>query len=281
MSEEATVAEAKAASTGTSGEALLSARGIVKDYYSVMRDDAGWAPWLLHRVFGFAGAYRDSPKLWEPRPVLRGVDVDVREGEVLAITGKSGAGKSTLLHILGAFDAPSEGAVTFRGQDIWKGGHEQIQTFRNKSVGYVFQFYHLFPDLDAIENVILPATIDPGYGSRRGAVRDRARELLSRVGLDHRVGHRPNQLSGGEQQRVAIARALMMEPEVLLCDEPTGNLDTETGQKILDLLFGLRESDNRTYVIVTHDLEVAKLADRHVAMKDGLIVSTDELTSSG
>jgi lipoprotein-releasing system ATP-binding protein len=254
-------------------EVLLEAKGVEKDYYSVMRVDAGFIPWALHKLFGWLGVMRDSPKLWEPRTVVKNVSLKVYDNEILAITGRSGAGKSTFLHLLGTFDTPTRGEVQFRGKAVSKLSASELSQFRNDSVGYVFQFYHLFKDLNAVENVLLPAMVSADYRSRAKEYKDRALDLLDQVGLSERLTHKPNQLSGGEQQRVAIARALLLEPEVLLCDEPTGNLDKETGETILDLLFTLREKESRSYVIVTHDEEVAARADRHIVMQDGEVIS--------
>jgi lipoprotein-releasing system ATP-binding protein len=255
------------------GKLLLEACDLEKDYHSVMRVDAGLGPRLGHKLFGWLGFMRSSPELWEPRTVVKKASLKVYENEILAITGRSGAGKSTLLHMLGTFDRPTRGRVLFRGQDTSKMTASQLSEFRNNSVGYVFQFYHLFKDLNALENILLPAMVSKNYRSQERQHKERALDLLDQVGLTDRLTHKPTQLSGGEQQRVAIARALLLDPEVLLCDEPTGNLDTETGEKILDLLFSLRKKESRCYVIVTHDKELAVRADRHIVMEDGSIVS--------
>lgn len=253
------------------GKKVLEVHALEKDFFTIQRIDAPARLRLLHYCLGWAGAYRESERLFEPRPVLRGVDLEVYENEILAITGKSGAGKSTLLNLLGALDRPSRGRIAYRGQDLSTMTGHELSRFRNENIGFVFQFYHLFEDLDAQENVLLPAMVLPGYKSRLKEHRERALELLDRVGLSERLSHRPSQLSGGEQQRVAIARALMLRPEILLCDEPTGNLDGETAASILELLFDLQKMEQRTYVIVTHDSEVAELADRHVIMRDGVV----------
>lgn len=256
------------------GEPILEVKGLKKDYYSVQRRDAPLSLKVMNYAFGWLGFLRTSTRLWDPKTIIRGVDLKIYSDEILAITGKSGAGKSTLLHLLGAFDRPSEGQILYKGQDITKLNHSKISDFRNNSVGYVFQFYHLFSGLTALENVILPAMIRPDYQQQAKRWRERAEELLDKVKLAERMRHKPTQLSGGEQQRVAIARALLLEPELLLCDEPTGNLDTETGETILELLFQLREDERRSYVIVTHDEDVAGRADRHLKMHDGRIVET-------
>ncbi|MDF1661282.1 MAG: ABC transporter ATP-binding protein [Planctomycetota bacterium] len=252
---------------------LLEAIDVEKDYFSVMRVDASLRHRIGHKLFGWLGFLRYSTKLWEPRTVVNKVSMKVYENEILAITGRSGAGKSTFLHMLGTFDRPTRGDILFREKSIATMTSTELSDFRNDSVGYVFQFYHLFKDLNALENVLLPAMVSADYGRKSKDFRNRALHLLEQVGLSHRLTHTPSQLSGGEQQRVAIARALLLEPEILLCDEPTGNLDQETGEKILDLLFHLREQESRSYVIVTHDEEVAKRADRHVIMQDGKVIS--------
>jgi lipoprotein-releasing system ATP-binding protein len=253
---------------------ILQTRGLTKDYHSVMRLDAPLKDRLANLAFGWLGYGRSSERLWEPRRILTDIELSIPDGEITAITGRSGAGKSTLLHLLGAFDQPTSGQVLYRGEDIFARSEQQLSDFRNQHIGFVFQFYHLFQDLDAFENVLLPALIGPSFhGARRAALHDRARELVEAVGLSHRTRHRPNQLSGGEQQRIAIARALLHEPSILLCDEPTGNLDSDTGKRILELLFKLQDQEKRSYVIVTHDEDVAALADHHVVVRAGLLAS--------
>jgi lipoprotein-releasing system ATP-binding protein len=198
--------------------------------------------------------------------ILRGVDLDVPEGEILAISGPSGVGKSTLLHIMGTLDQPTGGEVLFRGAPLAKLGRNGVNRIRNRDIGFVFQFYHLLPEFTAVENVMMPAICK---GASRGASRERSLELLEKVGLKDRITHKPGQLSGGEQQRVAIARALFNKPSVILADEPTGNLDERTGQGIVDLLWALHSADAITLVIVTHDAELAKKADRWAHLHDG------------
>ncbi|MBM3847271.1 MAG: ABC transporter ATP-binding protein [Verrucomicrobia bacterium] len=201
-------------------------------------------------------------------PVLRGVSLEVRRGEFLAIRGASGAGKSTLLHLLGALDTPDSGQIEFDGDRLSEATPELLARVRNLKVGFVFQAYHLLPDLDAIENVALPARI----ARRRSSESEiRARELLEKVGLAERMEHRPYELSGGEQQRVAIARALMNRPSLLLADEPTGNLDSRTGQGIIDLLLQLQAELEMTLIMATHDLQIASRAPRMLQLQDGLI----------
>jgi ABC-type lipoprotein export system ATPase subunit len=201
--------------------------------------------------------------------VLRGVSLTIARGDFLALRGASGAGKSTLLHLLGGLDLPNVGDVRFMGKDFAALSNTAASQLRNSKIGMVFQAYHLLPALDALENVCLPARMARTSAS---AVEARGRELLARVGLQERVEHRPNELSGGEQQRVAIARALINSPELILADEPTGNLDSHTGSEIMDLLCALRAEHKTTLVIATHDAEVAARAPKVVQLLDGVIV---------
>jgi len=205
--------------------------------------------------------------------VLKGVDLGVKKGEYVAIVGASGSGKSTLLHILGALDRPDKGVVAFAGRDLSRYGSGELNRFRNKMVGFVFQFYHLLDELSVLENVFLPTMVSKSVlawliGRRRA--RKRARELLEQLGLGERANHKPFQLSGGERQRVAIGRALMNEPSVLLADEPTGNLDSATGNGILNAFEKLNQA-GQTIVMVSHDERVAKRAGRIVTLADGKI----------
>jgi ABC-type lipoprotein export system ATPase subunit len=205
--------------------------------------------------------------------VLKGVNLSVKKGEFVAIVGASGSGKSTLLHILGALDKPNKGIVRFEGRDLGRFSDHQLNRFRNKMVGFVFQFYHLLDELNVLENVLLPAMAASGIigwlGTRKWA-RRRGIELLGQFGLGARAGHKPYQLSGGERQRVALARALMNEPRLLLADEPTGNLDSVTGNGILEVLEGLH-SAGQTIVMVTHDERISQRAGRIVTLADGKI----------
>jgi lipoprotein-releasing system ATP-binding protein len=205
--------------------------------------------------------------------VLRGVNVEVLRGDFLALRGASGAGKSTLLHLIGGLDSPNAGEIYFAGQNLAKFSESQLTHFRNRRVGFVFQAYHLLPELDALENVCLPARV-----ARISAAQSekRARELLSRVGLAERVEHKPFELSGGEQQRVAIARALVNEPELLLADEPTGNLDSQTGGEIIELLKSLRVEKQMTLIIATHDAKIAAHAQRVIELADGRIADANQ-----
>ncbi len=207
-------------------------------------------------------------------PVLRGVDLNVEQGEFLSIIGQSGSGKSTLLHLLGTLDAPDAGQVCFDGQRIDNLPVWQRDLLRNQSFGMIFQFYHLLPELSAVENVLAPLLISHGvwsYFRHRKQLLDRAHYLLDMVGLSHRLKHKPRELSGGEMQRTAIARALMAEPVVLLADEPTGNLDGGTGEEILRILRTLNDQQNLTIVMVTHDRAIAAQADRTVRLAQGQV----------
>ena len=202
--------------------------------------------------------------------VLRGVTLNVSRGEFVALRGASGAGKSTLLHLLGGLDTPNEGEIFFNGSNLTRLGGAELCRWRNQRVGFIFQAYHLLPELDALENVCLPARLARGDAAQ---AERRARDLLARVGLAERVDHKPFELSGGEQQRVAIARALINEPELILADEPTGNLDRHTGEEIIDLLLAIRAERHATLLIATHDGRVAARAPRVVELVDGLIQS--------
>jgi len=201
--------------------------------------------------------------------VLRGVDVEIARGDFVALRGASGTGKSTLLHLIGGLDTPNAGEIIFRGQKLSGYSEGELTIFRNRRVGFVFQAYHLLPELTALENVCLSARI---ARISAGQAEKRARELLGRVGLNAREDHKPSELSGGEQQRVAIARALVNEPELLLADEPTGNLDSKTGGEIIELLKSLRVEKQTTLVIATHDEKVAAHAQRVIELVDGRIV---------
>jgi lipoprotein-releasing system ATP-binding protein len=211
-----------------------------------------------------------------PLQVLKGVDLSIEAGEVVAIVGPSGAGKSTLLHILGGLDVPKEGQVIFNGQDLYGINDIKRAQLRNSEMGFVFQSYHLLPELTALENVILPAMIKEN-SRKTSAIETAGLKLLEQLGLSSRATHRPNQLSGGEQQRVAIARALMNGPKVVFCDEPTGNLDSVSGHVVMDTLLGLNQTHGVTVVIVTHDDKIASRTQRTIAMKDGLLEQPVEL----
>ncbi len=200
--------------------------------------------------------------------VLKGIDLDLGRGEIVAVTGPSGVGKSTLLHILGLLDRPTEGRLTFDGADVLRLGAEEAAAFRNRRIGFVFQFHHLLSEFTALENVAMPLLIDR-LGEREALAR--ARALLARVGLTHREGHLPGELSGGEMQRVAVARAIIAGPDVVLADEPSGNLDSENKAGLHDLMRELAREMGQAFVIVTHDSSLAARADREVRMADGKV----------
>ena len=206
--------------------------------------------------------------------ILRGLDLEVRRGEMVAIMGASGVGKSTLLHVLGGLDRPDSGAVAVDGFELASADDAALVAFRNKHVGFVFQFHHLLPEFTALENVEMPLRIARVPAREARPV---AEQLLSRVGLAERLGHRPGMLSGGEQQRVAVARALVNEPAILLADEPTGNLDSVNSRMILDLFQGLNARLRQTIVMITHNPEAAAVAHRTIEMRDGLVVSHGHL----
>ena len=211
-------------------------------------------------------------KSYSQLQVLKGVHLKVEPGEIIAIVGPSGAGKSTLLHILGGLDVPQEGSVMLDGQDLYNLSENSRARLRNERIGFVFQFYHLLPELTALENVILPLMIRDDRRSKKELLA-KGEGMLQRVGLEKRVQHKPNELSGGEQQRVAIARALINEPKIVFCDEPTGNLDSATGRQIIDLLFQLNREKQQTLILVTHDEEISRLSHRVLHMKDGQLLA--------
>jgi lipoprotein-releasing system ATP-binding protein len=198
--------------------------------------------------------------------VLRGVDLEIAGGERLAILGQSGVGKSTLLHILGTLDHPSSGRVLFEGEDIFQKSPDQLSRFRNESLGFVFQFHHLLPEFNALENVMMPGLL---RGEGFGAMRERAAEILCEVDLDHRLEHPVGKLSGGERQRVAVARALVLGPRLVLADEPTGNLDPGTGERVADILLELNERRGTALVVVTHNSALARRLGRAVRLDEG------------
>lgn len=200
--------------------------------------------------------------------VLKGIDLKVDKGEAVSILGPSGAGKSTLLHILGGLDRPSEGKVFLNAMDLSRINEEEMAEIRNSRIGFVFQFYHLLPEFNALENVVLPALISR-QAEKQSHLNDIAMSLLKMVGLNKRADHRPSQLSGGEQQRLAIARAIINSPEILFCDEPTGNLDSATSEEIIDLLLELKEKNGMTLLTVTHDEDLAKKTKRIIHIRDG------------
>lgn len=223
-----------------SGSHILQARGIHKSFRS--------GPNLIH--------------------VLKGIDLAVASGEMTAVVGASGSGKTTLLQILGTLDIPTEGSLIFEGRELGPLGEKALSSHRNRNVGFIFQFHHLLPEFSALENVMIPGMI---RGENNQVLADRARTLLEQVNLSHRLNHRSGELSGGEQQRVALARALIMHPALLLADEPTGNLDSKSGQLVFDLLRGVSKEMGLSVVMVTHNEKLARLMDRCLTLKDGIL----------
>jgi lipoprotein-releasing system ATP-binding protein len=211
----------------------------------------------------------DIHKSYGQLHVLKGVNCEIKQGEVVSIVGPSGAGKSTLLHIMGTLDQPDKGTITFDGKHPAFSDGKKLSIFRNKSIGFVFQFHHLLPEFTALENICIPAFI--AKVSKPNAEK-RAMELLKMMGLENRSSHYPNQLSGGEQQRVAVARALVNQPKVVLADEPSGNLDSNSAEELHSLFFRLRDELNQSFVIVTHNDELAQMTDRTLRMNDGKII---------
>ena len=200
--------------------------------------------------------------------VLKGVDLSVKKGEVVAIVGASGAGKSTLLHMLGTLDTPDKGKISVRGQDVYSQNTKQLASFRNRHIGFVFQFHNLLPEFSALENVMIPGLLS---GRSEGEVKANAEKLLWELGLQERLHHNPSEMSGGEQQRTAVARALINSPDLILADEPSGNLDSKNAHELHQLFFKLREKIGQTFIIVTHNQEFANMADRKLEMRDGII----------
>lgn len=198
--------------------------------------------------------------------VLKGVDISIKKGQIVSIVGSSGAGKSTLLHILGTLDKADKGNINIAGEQIEKLSGKSLARFRNRHIGFIFQFHHLLPEFTALENVCIPGWIS---GAKKSALENRAKELLSTLGLSERFENKPSQLSGGEQQRVAVARALINQPSVIMADEPTGNLDSQNANDLHQLFIDLRNKFQQTFLIVTHNEELAKMSDRILQMKDG------------
>ncbi|HMH22911.1 MAG TPA: ABC transporter ATP-binding protein [Puia sp.] len=211
---------------------------------------------------------REIQKYYGNLWVLKGVDVNIRKGEIVSIVGPSGSGKSTLLHILGTLDEPGKGEVALQGKKITELKGRQLAAFRNRHIGFVFQFHHLLPEFSALENVCIPGWI---AGRNKKEVEEQAEELLKTLGVGHRLDNKPSALSGGEQQRVAVARALINNPDIVFADEPTGNLDTANAKELHQLFFDLRDRLKQTFLIVTHNEELARMSDRILHMKDGLI----------
>ena len=207
-------------------------------------------------------------KSYNSLQVLKGIDITVLEGEIVSIVGASGAGKSTLLHILGTLDFPDRGTVKLREQSLFEMSAKELSSFRNRQIGFVFQFHNLLPEFTAHENVCIPGFI----GNRNETeVRDQAEELLIYLGMGGRLNHQPSQLSGGEQQRTAVARALINNPSIILADEPSGNLDSQNARELHQLFFDLRSKYRQTFIVVTHNEELAKMTDRMLEIKDGVI----------
>ena len=202
--------------------------------------------------------------------ILKGVDLDVERGEIITIIGASGAGKTTFLHIIGTLDHPAHGTVRLNNVDIHTLSSKKLSAFRNEQIGFIFQFHHLLPEFTALENICIPAFI---AGKGKKDAENKAFELLELLGLSDRANHKPNELSGGEQQRVAVARALVNDPAIILADEPSGNLDSNNAENLHHLFVNLRDTLNQTFVIVTHNENLANLADRKVLMKDGQIIN--------
>ncbi len=209
--------------------------------------------------------------------VLRGIDFEMQPGECVAIVGSSGVGKSTLLHILGTLDRPTSGTVEFRGDDLFANSSDELARFRSECLGFIFQFHHLLPEFNALENVMMPGLI---ANECREPLRERAIALLGEVGLSHRVEHPVGKLSGGERQRVAVARAVVREPALLLADEPTGNLDPKTGDQVLELLLELNRSHRSALVVVTHSPEIAARLGRKLTLADGCVVGAEPFTDA-
>lgn len=201
--------------------------------------------------------------------VLKGVDLTINSGEIVSIVGSSGAGKSTLLHLIGTLDKADQGEILFNQENISQLSDKKLSAFRNKHIGFVFQFHHLLPEFTALENVCIPAYINK---TAKHEAEKKALELLTLLGLENRIHHKPSELSGGEQQRVAVCRALINNPDVVLADEPSGNLDSSSAKELHQLFFDLRDKTQQTFVIVTHNEELANMADRKLTMKDGKII---------
>jgi lipoprotein-releasing system ATP-binding protein len=214
---------------------------------------------------------RNIHKKYKDLQILKGIDLAVSEGEIVSIVGASGAGKSTLLHILGSLDVPDQGEVLIIGENLVKMNDNSLSAFRNKNIGFIFQFHNLLPEFSAIENVKLPALIG---GKPNKEVEERAKLLMDMLGLSHRYDHKPSQMSGGEQQRTSVARALINSPAIVFADEPSGNLDSKNAEELHKLFFKLRDELGQAFVIVTHNEDLANMADRKIVMRDGLILTS-------
>lgn len=223
---------------------------------------------IIIKTKGLTKEYQVSKT--ESLKVLKGIDTEIFEGEIVSIVGPSGAGKSTLLHLIGTLDKPTEGEIVFDGENVFTLSSNDLARFRNTRIGFIFQFHHLLPEFSAVENVCIAAMIS---GKSMKSVEGKAKELLTEVGLGERLEHKPSELSGGEAQRVAIARALINSPKVVLADEPTGNLDSKNSDEVMNLIFELRKKYNQTFVIVTHNEKFAEMTDRTMRMMDGRIIN--------
>ena len=210
----------------------------------------------------------DIEKCYGTLKVLKGINLEIQKSEITTIVGASGAGKSTLLHLIGTLDKPDHGEILIEDISIFNLNDKQLSAYRNKNIGFVFQFHHLLPEFTAVENVALPSLI---AGESRKVALQKAKELLQFLKLEDRMQHKPSELSGGEQQRVAVARALINNPQLILADEPSGNLDSENAKKLHQLFFDLRDSFKQTFIIVTHNEELAELSDRKIVLKDGVV----------
>ena len=223
---------------------------------------------LLLEAVNIHKSYRSANAMLH---VLKGIDIRIADGEIVSLVGPSGAGKSTLLHILGGLDVPEKGTVTLQGEDIYSLNDAKRAKIRNGKIGFIFQFYHLLQEFTALENVLLPALIKSDERDSTRLV-SKGKAFLKQVGLEKRATHKPYQLSGGEQQRVAIARALINQPAIIFCDEPTGNLDSQTGKEIIGLLKDLNTHNSQTFVIITHDQEISRMSHRTIQMQDGRLI---------
>ncbi len=213
---------------------------------------------------------KNITKSFDDLQVLKGINMEIKQGEIVSIVGPSGAGKTTFLQILGTLDRPDAGTIVYEGVDVNSLKEKQVSRFRNQNIGFVFQFHHLLPEFTALENVCIPAFV---ANLSRAKAENKAREILHFLSLDERLDHKPGELSGGEQQRVAVARALINNPSVILADEPSGNLDSQNKMELHELFFSLREKFQQTFVIVTHDKELANMADRMLTMRDGVFIN--------
>ena len=214
---------------------------------------------------------KDVEKHYGELNVLKGINLSFKEGEIASVVGKSGAGKTTLLQIIGTLENPSNGSIVYNNENVFELDKNELANFRNKHIGFVFQFHHLLPEFTALENICMPALIAKTPYKK---ATEKARYLLDMLEVSNRENHKPNELSGGEQQRVSVARSLMNDPKIILADEPSGNLDTKTANELHELFFKLREQNNQTFIIVTHNNKLADLADRKIIMNDGEIIQS-------